>query len=66
MTKNTKTDNPKESPKTDTPSNELVIVQLVKDAYGQYKIGGQLNSWIEVKKSLAEKMIESGHAVLVS
>lgn len=63
MVKNTKTDNPKESPKAAT---EKVIVQLVKDAYGQYKIGGQLNSWVEVKKSLAERMIESGHAVLVS
>lgn len=64
MAKNT-TPNPKADNKETSSDQSLIIVQLVKDAYGEYKIGGQLNSWVEVKKELAERMIESGHAILV-
>lgn len=46
-------------------SDKKVKVEIVKDAYGEYRIGGQLNSQHIVSRELADKMIASGHAVEV-
>ena len=46
-------------------SDKKVKVEIVKDAYGDYRIGGQLQSQHIVSRELADKMIASGHAVEV-
>lgn len=45
---------------------KTIKAKLIRDAYGAYSIGGQVGQTITLTEDLAKRMVDSGHAEIIT